>query len=118
LACCFFSSRRRHTRSKRDWSSDVCSSDLWVPGVSLPLSPPTNHRNNCSDAWVLCQILHSGRVTHNKVCAYCCSAVEQVCFLVTCCKPTTMCWLCLFVGVLVPVVLSHYSAFRCGLYIL
>src|SRR5699024_11592244 len=25
-----FSSRRRHTRSKRDWSSDVCSSDLWT----------------------------------------------------------------------------------------
>src|SRR5437868_11171918 len=24
----FFSGRRRHTRSKRDWSSDVCSSDL------------------------------------------------------------------------------------------
>src|SRR5699024_11437191 len=30
LVCAFFffSSRRRHTRSKRDWSSDVCSSDL------------------------------------------------------------------------------------------
>src|SRR5699024_12052904 len=28
------SSRRRHTRSKRDWSSDVCSSDLFkVCGV-------------------------------------------------------------------------------------
>src|SRR5699024_6173897 len=27
----FFSSRRRHTRSKRDWSSDVCSSDLLFP---------------------------------------------------------------------------------------
>src|SRR5699024_11284050 len=27
----FFSSRRRHTRSKRDWSSDVCSSDLASP---------------------------------------------------------------------------------------
>src|SRR5699024_12131150 len=27
----FFSSRRRHTRSKRDWSSDVCSSDLRLP---------------------------------------------------------------------------------------
>src|SRR5438874_6138948 len=27
----FFSSRRRHTRSLRDWSSDVCSSDLSVP---------------------------------------------------------------------------------------
>src|SRR5699024_2815394 len=26
--CFFFSSRRRDTRSKRDWSSDVCSSDL------------------------------------------------------------------------------------------
>src|SRR2546429_9770979 len=24
----FFSSRRRHTRCRRDWSSDVCSSDL------------------------------------------------------------------------------------------
>src|SRR5699024_11340823 len=28
LVIFFFSSRRRHTRSKRDWSSDVCSSDL------------------------------------------------------------------------------------------
>src|SRR5207245_5220794 len=26
----FFSSRRRHTRCYRDWSSDVCSSDLVV----------------------------------------------------------------------------------------
>src|SRR5215475_11800861 len=26
----FFSSRRRHTRFSRDWSSDVCSSDLLV----------------------------------------------------------------------------------------
>src|SRR5690606_41094477 len=25
----FFSSRRRHTRFSRDWSSDVCSSDLY-----------------------------------------------------------------------------------------
>src|SRR5690349_22879780 len=38
----FFSSRRRHTRSLRDWSSDVCSSDLrsrleWqqLPGIRL-----------------------------------------------------------------------------------
>src|SRR5207245_6459753 len=29
----FFSSRRRHTRCYRDWSSDVCSSDL---GTSSP----------------------------------------------------------------------------------
>src|SRR6185312_2908643 len=32
----FFSSRRRHTRSDRDWSSDVCSSDL------MRLLPPDN----------------------------------------------------------------------------
>src|SRR5699024_12151031 len=30
MSCFFFSSRRRHTRSKRDWSSDVCSSDLML----------------------------------------------------------------------------------------
>src|SRR4030042_6436732 len=30
-----FSSRRRHTRCSRDWSSDVCSSDLQVASVSV-----------------------------------------------------------------------------------
>src|SRR5216684_4916934 len=29
----FFSSRRRHTRCSRDWSSDVCSSDLVGDGT-------------------------------------------------------------------------------------
>src|SRR5207302_6393744 len=28
VVCLFSSSRRRHTRFSRDWSSDVCSSDL------------------------------------------------------------------------------------------
>src|SRR5690606_40138533 len=36
----FFSSRRRHTRFSRDWSSDVCSSDL---GGTTPCSS-TWHR--------------------------------------------------------------------------
>src|SRR2546428_5884344 len=41
----FFSSRRRHTRSDRDWSSDVCSSDL----TSEPwLAPRRVH-----ECWVL-----------------------------------------------------------------
>src|SRR5207245_8120414 len=31
----FFSSRRRHTRCYRDWSSDVCSSDLVLLGLAL-----------------------------------------------------------------------------------
>src|SRR2546430_16907674 len=30
----FFSSRRRHTRFDCDWSSDVCSSDLWSQVLS------------------------------------------------------------------------------------
>src|SRR5207247_8344673 len=29
-------SRRRHTRSTRDWSSDVCSSDLDIPMQAVP----------------------------------------------------------------------------------
>src|SRR5690606_40530301 len=33
-----FSSRRRHTRFSRDWSSDVCSSDLSVVLASETLS--------------------------------------------------------------------------------
>src|SRR5699024_5984942 len=39
---CFFSSRRRHTISKRDWSSDVCSSDLTgtASGKSLAFLMP------------------------------------------------------------------------------
>src|SRR5216684_8353643 len=31
----FFSSRRRHTRCSRDWSSDVCSSDLGTKPIRL-----------------------------------------------------------------------------------
>src|SRR5256885_11895460 len=43
----FFSSRRRHTRLQGDWSSDVCSSDLWKkPGLIIkylrPYSPELN----------------------------------------------------------------------------
>src|SRR5439155_16865706 len=40
----YFSSRRRHTRWPRDWSSDVCSSDLPAPPVfgpaPFPAAPP------------------------------------------------------------------------------
>src|SRR5690606_39471247 len=32
----FFSSRRRHTRFSRDWSSDVCSSDLSISDTPPP----------------------------------------------------------------------------------
>src|SRR5215813_14375890 len=41
----FFSSRRRHTRCGRDWSSDVCSSDLDGQGDTLvrDAKPLRNH---------------------------------------------------------------------------
>src|SRR5207248_7612164 len=42
LAPFFFSSRRRHTRSYGDWSSDVCSSDL--AAVLLDLSESMEFR--------------------------------------------------------------------------
>src|SRR5256884_6589261 len=37
----FFSSRRRHTRCSRDWSSDVCSSDL---NEKMPLDVETAYK--------------------------------------------------------------------------
>src|SRR5699024_2789515 len=43
----FFSSRRRHTSSKRDWSSDVCSSDL------RPLRTITSAILSRSSSWSL-----------------------------------------------------------------
>src|SRR5207237_1841401 len=38
----FFSSRRRHTRFKCDWSSDVCSSDLSSGSRKLPFGSSTS----------------------------------------------------------------------------
>src|SRR2546422_8402482 len=39
----FFSSRRRHTRCSRDWSSDVCSSDLWGVPAGIAWDGPQPH---------------------------------------------------------------------------
>src|SRR3712207_7188432 len=51
----FFSSRRRHTRYWRDWSSDVCSSDLIRPKTRRTTSSRSRqpsgspYRNNYPD---------------------------------------------------------------------
>src|SRR6266542_4976893 len=45
----FFSSRRRHTRCYRDWSSDVCSSDLRrraAPGARRGFGHPGTRRRS------------------------------------------------------------------------
>src|SRR5690606_40505589 len=57
--CClfffFFSSRRRHTRFSRDWSSDVCSSDLSLAQIETqyssvvcpsPMAPMSTAKNS------------------------------------------------------------------------
>src|SRR5690606_40094544 len=40
----FFSSRRRHTRFSRDWSSDVCSSDLILTGTIAQVLPAVENK--------------------------------------------------------------------------
>src|SRR3712207_8653578 len=40
----FFSSRRRHTRYWRDWSSDVCSSDLAAAKRGWTVDTVTSHQ--------------------------------------------------------------------------
>src|SRR5206468_7199318 len=50
----FFSSRRRHTRSDRDWSSDVCSSDLLfgsAPAWRVSRIDPNTALRGASTAW-------------------------------------------------------------------
>src|SRR5206468_9065551 len=42
-------SRRRHTRSDRDWSSDVCSSDLQVKVLTAPF--PSRAARSCGSCW-------------------------------------------------------------------
>src|SRR2546422_5358264 len=52
----FFSSRRRHTRCSRDWSSDVCSSDLSPPvetadrisTLTYPFARPDSYQNGAT----------------------------------------------------------------------
>src|SRR2546429_5199398 len=47
----FFSSRRRHTRCSRDWSSDVCSSDLFQRSsfYSLGFEPTTKEQTHSNE---------------------------------------------------------------------
>src|SRR5687768_15645174 len=64
----FFSSRRRHTRCSRDWSSDVCSSDLlhgwvgsWRYWITAMQATSTSYRAYALDLWGF------GETTHNTL---------------------------------------------------
>src|SRR5215208_7818151 len=74
----FFSSRRRHTRWPRDWSSDVCSSDLsWGWSSSLNRFPisgasPSNRSEErrvgkeCRSRWSLYHKKKKGKFEGRK----------------------------------------------------
>src|SRR2546421_5892672 len=56
----FFSSRRRHTRSDRDWSSDVCSSDLVLVGWRAITTLPVQQYPNIQSSSVLITTVYYG----------------------------------------------------------
>src|SRR5207245_8126709 len=58
----FFSSRRRHTRCYRDWSSDVCSSDLIRHSISEYREGGSSSANEIRAAWI-CTINRNARPT-------------------------------------------------------
>src|SRR5690606_39964841 len=51
----FFSSRRRHTRFSRDWSSDVCSSDLSADHAAVRVRGPNCRfdKPSCMRQWAV-----------------------------------------------------------------
>src|SRR5439155_23322228 len=69
----FFSSRRRHTRWPRDWSSDVCSSDVIHGAQRATADDILEVRNQRSGveglehAWRLCQAGWAGQAGHERV---------------------------------------------------
>src|SRR3712207_7639906 len=66
----FFSSRRRHTRYWRDWSSDVCSSDLQeskkeCPGIAVTSSEAVGTTTFCRETAEATASM-AGAVTTNR----------------------------------------------------
>src|SRR2546429_4031401 len=63
----FFSSRRRHTRCSRDWSSDVCSSDLMIGREELELMKPTAIIVNTSRGPVIDEVALHAHLAAGKI---------------------------------------------------
>src|SRR5262245_66535007 len=64
-SCCFFSSRRRHTRCLSDWSSDVCSSDLRNHGLVYVLGPERSFMS-IDYEWLLVDFDSGGKVSRSE----------------------------------------------------
>src|SRR2546422_6424408 len=64
----FFSSRRRHTRCSRDWSSDVCSSDLSdLKSVGLPIQKLQDALTYALQIGEALHEAHSKRIVHRDI---------------------------------------------------
>src|SRR5690625_6316805 len=61
----FFSSRRRHTRWPRDWSSDVCSSDIPRHAVNPSLGARVQHPC-CTRSGNVCRALRCAKLEYLK----------------------------------------------------
>src|SRR2546422_1451033 len=65
----FFSSRRRHTRCSRDWSSDVCSSDLrarvvtLAGGIRFRMTPYMSFRAEFEEEYAVLEIYQNQHMT-------------------------------------------------------
>src|SRR5690606_39989932 len=64
--CSFCTSRRRHTSFSRDWSSDVCSSDL---GHVVPADP--SNPESWSGADKLAVIIETAALNEHELSEYC-----------------------------------------------
>src|SRR5690625_6688992 len=65
--CFIFSSRRRHTRWPRDWSSDVCSSDLSAHLLRVLTLMVADKVENPGAVGLLCAVRHVPRSEERRV---------------------------------------------------
>src|SRR6266849_5005428 len=65
----FFSSRRRHTRSTRDWSSDVCSSDLGRRARINESGEAATRSQEHTESWPVCRRHLMEDLTTKQECA-------------------------------------------------
>src|SRR5699024_1214683 len=77
----FFSSRGRHTSSKRDWSSDVCSSDLtsaptMLPGKASRVPRPSRLRSRLA-AKAEARPYQGPRKTAHRIFTMCCTGEHR-----------------------------------------
>src|SRR2546429_9663951 len=82
----FFSSRRRHTRCSRDWSSDVCSSDL-APGDRSPTESSWSRLLSLAE---LCAVSMDSRGRNRKTSARTLAGVERRKDIVGCLLETAL----------------------------